>query len=147
MAIPLHVLANDPSPSPLAKIVTIVPVASLEVDILGEAAAIDPVLGITLFKEMRAKWAAELDVTDARISPVYGDYSKLKEADVKVYIISSGRDCCCPGTLLAYEKMKKAGVEGMLSYWPRQVHVSPFLHGFGVFRDCQKLADEMFSFY
>lgn len=86
-----------------------------------EAARADPWLAIPGGLEAIRLYAAGLERTDWRISPIYGDLTVLP----KTLLLSGTRDILHPDNLVFAEKARAAGVDvellvaqGMLHVWP-----------------------------
>jgi acetyl esterase/lipase len=86
-----------------------------------QAARLDPWLGIEGGLEAVRLYAAGLDRTDWRISPVYGDLSVLP----KTLMLVGSRDMLTPDSLAFADKARAAGVDiqvlhehGMIHVWP-----------------------------
>lgn len=88
-----------------------------------EAARLDPWLGIEGGLEAVRLYAAGLDRTDWRISPVYGDLSVLP----KTLMLVGSRDMLTPDSLAYAEKARAAGVDLQVLHEQGMIHVWPLI--------------------
>lgn len=68
-------------------------------------------------------WADDLDVTDARVSPLYG----IEPGLPPVHVFTGGRDLLMPDALLLHQRLKAAGNPGTITYFPDINHAGPLL--------------------
>ena len=88
---------------------------------LADYVEVDPMLGIDGLRRMGEVWAGGLDVTDPRVSPIYGDLSGLG----RVTLTTGTWEILYPDTLLLAEKLEQAGVECNLITGERMIHCYP----------------------
>ncbi|AWX31827.1 alpha/beta hydrolase [Methanosphaera sp. BMS] len=81
----------------------------------------DPMLGVDGIREMGKTWAGKLDVKDYRISPLYGDVSKLP----KTTLFVGTHEVFYPDVVKFYEKLKDASVDAQLNIGENMTHVYP----------------------
>lgn len=82
---------------------------------------LDPMLGIDGLRRMGEVWANGLDMTDPRVSPIYGDLSGLG----RVTLTTGTWEVLYPDSLVLAEKLKKAGVDCNLIVGERMIHCYP----------------------
>ena len=82
---------------------------------------LDPMLGIDGLRRMGEVWANGLDMTDPRVSPIYGDLSGLG----RVTLTTGTWEVLYPDSLLLAEKLKQAGVDCNLIIGERMIHCYP----------------------
>ena len=82
---------------------------------------LDPMLGIDGLRRMGEVWANGLDMTDPRVSPIYGDLSGLG----RVTLTTGTWEVLYPDSLLLAEKLKQAGVDCNLIVGERMIHCYP----------------------
>lgn len=68
-------------------------------------------------------WAGNLDTTDYKVSPIYGDLSGLKN----VTIFVGTREMFYPDIMDLYKKLKKEGIEAKLHVGQGQNHDYPYI--------------------
>ena len=68
-------------------------------------------------------WAGDTDTYDYRVSPLFGDVSRLQN----ITIFTGTKEILYPDTLLMYEKLKAAGVDTELIVGEDMLHVYPVL--------------------
>lgn len=83
--------------------------------------ALDPMLGIDGLRRMGEVWANGLDLTDPRVSPIYGNLSGLGP----VTLTTGTWEVLHPDCLLLEEKLEQAGVDCNLIVGERMVHCYP----------------------
>ena len=81
----------------------------------------NPILGMDGIREMGKTWAGKLDVNDYRISPLYGDVSKLP----KTTLFVGTHEVFYPDVVKFYEKLKDASVDAQLNIGENMTHVYP----------------------
>ena len=82
---------------------------------------LDPMLGIDGLRRMGEVWANGLDMTDPRVSPLYGDLSGLG----KVTLTTGTWEILYPDSLLLAAKLEEAGVDCRLIVGERMIHCYP----------------------
>lgn len=82
---------------------------------------LDPMLGIDGLRRMGEVWANGLDMTDPRVSPLYGDLSGLG----KVTLTTGTWEILYPDSLLLAAKLEEAGVDCHLIVGERMIHCYP----------------------
>ena len=112
--------AGDPTPEGLILISPWVDLTMANKD-MPACAELDPMLGIDGLRRMGEIWAADLDMTDPRVSPLYGDLSGL----CPVTLTTGTWEVLYPDSLLLAEKLKEAGVECELIVGERMIHCYP----------------------
>lgn len=88
-----------------------------------EIAAIDPWLDIPGGRYAFQQFAAELEFSDWRISPIYGDLSVLPP----VLVFSGTHDLLYPDTLSFVAKARQAGLDVTMVTGERMFHVWPLI--------------------
>lgn len=88
-----------------------------------EAVENDPWLGIPGGLEAVRLYAPDMERTDWRISPIYGDLSTLPS----MLILSGTRDLLSPDTVIFAERARAAGVSVDLLLEPGMIHVWPLI--------------------
>ena len=83
----------------------------------------DPMLGIYGLRRMGEVWANGLELSDPRVSPLYGDLSGL----CHVTLTTGTWEVLYPDTLLLAQKLKDAGVDGYLYVGERMIHCFPII--------------------
>ncbi len=81
----------------------------------------DPMLGIDGLRRMGEVWADGLPMTDARVSPLYGDLSGL----CPVTLTTGTWEVLYPDTVLLAQKLEEAGVDCHLIIGERMIHCYP----------------------
>lgn len=81
----------------------------------------DPMLGIDGIRRMAEVWAGDLDLTDPRVSPLYGDMTGL----CHVTLTTGTWEILYPDTELLKEKLQYAGVEVEYIVGERMIHCYP----------------------
>lgn len=84
-------------------------------------AALDPMLGVDGLRRMGEVWANGLDLTDPRVSPLYGELSGLG----RVTLTTGTWEILYPDSLLLADKLKAAGVDCDLIVGERMIHCYP----------------------
>ena len=82
---------------------------------------LDPMLGIDGLRRMGEVWANGLEMTDPRVSPIYGDLSGLG----RVTLTAGTWEILYPDILLLAQKLEQAGVDGSLVIGERMIHCYP----------------------
>lgn len=82
---------------------------------------LDPMLGIDGLRRMGEVWADGLNITDPRVSPIYGDLSGLGH----VTLTTGTWEILYPDTLLLAEKLALAGTDCDLIIGERMIHCYP----------------------
>ena len=82
---------------------------------------LDPMLGVDGLRRMGEVWARGLELTDPKVSPIYGKLSGLPH----VTIITGDREILYPDTMLLADKLEAAGVDGDLIVGERMIHCFP----------------------
>ena len=86
-----------------------------------EYAELDPMLGIDGLRRMGEVWAGDLDLTDPRVSPIYGDLS----LPMRVTVTTGDWEVLYPDTMLLVQKMRDAGADVGLITGERMIHCYP----------------------
>ena len=81
----------------------------------------DPMLGIDGLRRMGEVWADGLPMTDARVSPLYGELSGL----CPVTLTTGTWEVLYPDTVLLVQKLEEAGVDCHLIIGERMIHCYP----------------------
>lgn len=81
----------------------------------------DPVSGVGGLRELGRAWAGDLDLTDYRVSPIYGDVSGLSRTTIFV----GTHEQLYSDVSKFYEKLKENGVEAELNVGEGMNHVYP----------------------
>lgn len=81
----------------------------------------DPVPGVDGLRELGRAWAGDLDLTDYRVSPIYGDVSGLSRTTIFV----GTHEQLYSDVSKFYEKLKENGVEAELNVGEGMNHVYP----------------------
>ena len=82
---------------------------------------LDPMLGIDGLRRMGEVWANGLEMTDPRVSPIYGDLSGLG----RVTLTAGTWEILYPDILLLAQKLEEAGVVCNLIIGERMIHCYP----------------------
>lgn len=82
---------------------------------------IDPIYGVDGLREMGKVWAGDLDPKDYKVSPLFGDVSKLPETTI---FLGTHEELYSDLTKF-YNKLKENGVEAQLIYGEEMAHVYP----------------------
>ncbi len=82
---------------------------------------LDPMLGIDGLRRMGEVWAKGLEMTDPRVSPLYGDLSGLG----KVTLTTGTWEILYPDSLLLAAKLEEAGGDCHLIVGERMIHCYP----------------------
>ena len=83
--------------------------------------SLDPMLGIAGLRRMGQVWANGLEMTDPRVSPLYGDLSGLG----RVTLTTGTWEVLYPDSLLLAEKLTAAGTDCNLIVGERMIHCYP----------------------
>ena len=83
--------------------------------------SLDPMLGIAGLRRMGQVWANGLEMTDPRVSPLYGDLSGLG----RVTLTTGTWEVLYPDSLLLAEKLAAAGTDCNLIVGERMIHCYP----------------------
>lgn len=83
----------------------------------------DPWLGVEGIREITRLICPDVDASDARVSPIYGDFSKLPP----MLILGASEDLLMPDAKKAFELAKKEGREVEYVHGEKMVHVWPLL--------------------
>ena len=83
--------------------------------------ASDPMLWAYDLIEMGKCWAGDLELTDYRVSPIFGDVSVLQN----VYLFVGTREIFCPDVTEFYSMLQKQGVVSELYVGEGMNHVYP----------------------
>ena len=86
-----------------------------------EYLSLDPMLGIDGLRRMGEVWAESLPVTDARVSPLYGELSGL----CPVTLTTGTWEVLYPDALLLAQKLEEAGVACNLIVGENMIHCYP----------------------
>ena len=81
----------------------------------------DPMLGVDGAREMGKKWAGDLDLKDYKISPLFGEVSKLPKTTQFV----GTHEIIYPDVVNFHEKLKENGVDAELIVGKEMTHVYP----------------------
>ena len=81
----------------------------------------DPMLGVDGAREMGKAWAGDLDPKDYRISPLFGDVSKLP----KTTLFIGTHEIIYSDVIKFYDKLKDNGVDVELNVGEEMSHVYP----------------------
>ncbi|WP_458405224.1 alpha/beta hydrolase [Methanobrevibacter sp.] len=81
----------------------------------------DPMLGVDGLREMGETWAGDLDPKDYRVSPIFGDISKLPQTTLFV----GTHEIFYPDVVKFYEKLKANGINATLFVGEEMTHVYP----------------------
>ena len=81
----------------------------------------DPMLGIDGLRRMGEVWANGLELTDPKVSPIYGDLSGLPTAT----IITGNWEILYPDTMLLAEKLAAAGTDCDVTVGDHMIHCFP----------------------
>ena len=117
-----EVLQQDGNPGP-EELILISPWVDLSMSNgeLEDCLDLDPMLGIDGLRRMGEVWADGLPVTDARVSPLYGDLSGL----CPVTLTTGTWEVLYPDTMLLAQKLGDAGVDCNLIIGERMIHCYP----------------------
>ena len=117
-----EVLQQDGNPGP-EELILISPWVDLSMSNgeLEDCLDLDPMLGIDGLRRMGEVWADGLPVTDARVSPLYGDLSGL----CPVTLTTGTWEVLYPDTMLLAQKLEDAGVDCNLIIGERMIHCYP----------------------
>ncbi len=81
----------------------------------------DPMLGVDGLREMGETWAGDLDPKDYRVSPLFGDVSKLP----KTTLFVGTHEIFYPDVIKYYDKLKDNGIDAELNIGEEMTHVYP----------------------
>ena len=81
----------------------------------------DPMLGVDGLREMGETWAGNLDPKDYRVSPLFGDVTKLP----KTTLFVGTHEIFYPDVTKFYNKLKDNGVDVELNIGEEMTHVYP----------------------
>jgi acetyl esterase/lipase len=81
----------------------------------------DPIGGIDALREMGKAWAGDLDLKDYRVSPLFGDITKLQ----KTTIFVGTHEILYSDILKLYDKLKNNGIDAELNIGEGMNHVYP----------------------
>lgn len=81
----------------------------------------DPILGEIGLREIGKSWAGDLDTTDYRVSPIFGDNTNLP----KTLIFAGDNEIFYKDIKKYYEDLKSKGVEARLITGPGLFHIYP----------------------
>lgn len=81
----------------------------------------DPMLGVEGAREMGKAWAGDLDPKDYKVSPLFGEVSKLPKTTQFV----GTHEIIYPDIVKFHEKLKDAGVDAELNVGEEMSHVYP----------------------
>lgn len=112
--------AGDPGPEELILISPWVDLTMSNAD-MALYVDLDPMLGIDGLRRMGEVWANGLEMTDPRVSPIYGDLSGLG----KVTLTTGTWEILYPDSLLLAAKLEEAGVDCNLIVGERMIHCYP----------------------
>lgn len=79
----------------------------------------DPMLGVDGLREMGETWAGDLDPRDYKVSPIFGEVSKLP----KTTLFVGTHEIFYPDVVKFNEKLKDAGVDSELNIGEGMTHV------------------------
>lgn len=79
----------------------------------------DPMLGVDGIREMGKAWAGDLDTKDYRVSPLFGEVSKLP----KTTLFTGTHEIFYVDIINFYEKLKENGVDAELNVGEGMTHV------------------------
>lgn len=79
----------------------------------------DPMLGVDGLREMGEKWAGNLDSKDYKVSPLFGDVTKLP----KTTLFVGTHEIFYPDVVKFYNKLKDNGVDAELNIGEEMNHV------------------------
>lgn len=82
---------------------------------------LDPMLGIEGLRRMGEVWANGMEMTDPRVSPIYGDLSGLG----RLTLTTGTWELLYPDSLLLAEKLEQAGADCNLIIGERMIHCYP----------------------
>lgn len=83
----------------------------------------DPWLAVPGGQHLSEVWRGDLEVTDPRVSPIFGDLAGLGP----VTIFSGTHDILCPDARLLAAKLENSGVDVEYHEVPARLHVYPIL--------------------
>jgi acetyl esterase/lipase len=92
----------------------------------------DPIMSFDSIKQSAAAWAGGMDLADPRLSPLFADLSKFKEAGVKVHGVIAGFDVLSPDAKRFKDKLAEHDVEGEWLQWDKQIHDFVLMWMYGV---------------
>lgn len=95
--------------------------ATMESSGIEELEPVDPVLSKPGLAMIGREWAGNLNPADARVSPINGDLSKLRN----VALFTGEREILRPDIVRFYHKLVKAGCEADLIVGKGEYHVYP----------------------
>ncbi|WP_407374497.1 alpha/beta hydrolase [Methanobrevibacter sp.] len=81
----------------------------------------DPMLGVDGLREMGETWAGDLDAKDYKVSPLFGEVSKLP----KTTLFVGTHEIFYSDVVKFYEKLKSNGIEAELIVGEEMTHVYP----------------------
>ena len=111
---------GDPAPEELILISPWVDLTMSNSD-MARYVDLDPMLGIDGLRRMGEVWADGLEMTDPRVSPIYGDLSGLG----KVTMTTGTWEILYPDSLLLAAKLEDAGTDCDLIVGDRMIHCYP----------------------
>ena len=111
---------GDPGPEELILISPWVDLTMSNPD-MKDYVELDPMLGIDGLRRMGEVWADGLDMTDSRVSPIFGNLSGLG----RVTLTTGTWEILYPDTLRLADKFAEAGVECKLVVGKRMIHCYP----------------------
>ena len=79
----------------------------------------DPMLGVDGLREMGETWAGDLDPKDYRVSPLFGDITKLP----KTTLFVGTHEIFYPDVVKFYNKLKGSGIDAELNIGEEMNHV------------------------
>ena len=79
----------------------------------------DPMLGVDGLREMGETWAGDLDSKDYRVSPLFGDVTKLP----KTTLFVGTHEIFYPDVVKFYNKLKDNGIDAELNVGEEMTHV------------------------
>ena len=82
---------------------------------------LDPMLGVDGLREMGETWAGDLDPKDYKVSPMFGDVSKLPETTLFV----GTHEIFYPDVIEFYDKLKDNNIDAQLFVGEEMTHVYP----------------------
>ena len=82
---------------------------------------LDPMLGVDGLVEVGKVWAGDLDTTDYRVSPLFGDINGLPQTTIFV----GTHEVLYPDILKFYNKLKDSGIDAELIVGEGMIHVYP----------------------
>ncbi|MBO6054159.1 MAG: alpha/beta hydrolase [Oscillospiraceae bacterium] len=88
---------------------------------MADYVSLDPMLGIPGLRRMGEVWAGGLEMTDPKVSPIYGELAGL----APVTLTAGTWEILYPDLLLLAEKLEQAGVPCSLITGERMIHCYP----------------------